>query len=115
MKADAEVDCIGVFCPMPISMTKEGIEDIKVEEILKVEADDPAAEDVVELHTWPGSLLEQAVILPRVHRLAPPAYAAYRLPSLATPTSSFVGTKKSMKASTRSVVRVESRAPAFLG
>ena len=48
MKADAEVDCIGVFCPMPISMTKEGIENIKVGEILKVEADDPAAEEDIK-------------------------------------------------------------------
>jgi len=48
MKADAEVDCIGVFCPMPISMTKEGIENIKAGEILKVEADDPAAEEDIK-------------------------------------------------------------------
>lgn len=33
---------------MPISMTKEGIENIKVGEILKVEADDPAAEEDIK-------------------------------------------------------------------
>ena len=46
--ANAEVDCIGVFCPMPISMTKEGLENIQVGEILKVEADDPAAEEDIK-------------------------------------------------------------------
>ena len=48
LKATVEVDCIGVFCPMPISMTKDGLENIQVGEILKVEADDPAAEEDIK-------------------------------------------------------------------
>jgi len=43
--ADAELDCIGMFCPMPIAMTKEEIEKIAPGQVLKVEADDPAAEE----------------------------------------------------------------------
>jgi len=42
---DAELDCVGLFCPMPIARTKEEIEKIDVGMILKVEADDPAAEE----------------------------------------------------------------------
>jgi TusA-related sulfurtransferase len=42
---DAELDCVGLFCPMPIARTKEEIEKIGVGMILKVEADDPAAEE----------------------------------------------------------------------
>jgi TusA-related sulfurtransferase len=42
---DAELDCVGLFCPMPIARTKEEIEKIEVGMILKVEADDPAAEE----------------------------------------------------------------------
>ena len=42
---DAELDCIGLFCPMPIARTKEEIENIEVGQVLKVEADDPAAEE----------------------------------------------------------------------
>jgi tRNA 2-thiouridine synthesizing protein A len=42
---DAELDCVGFYCPMPISLTKEEIETIGVGHILKVEADDPAAEE----------------------------------------------------------------------
>ena len=44
-EADAELDCIGMFCPMPIAMTKEEIEKIAPGQVLKVEADDPAAEE----------------------------------------------------------------------
>ncbi len=47
---DAEVDCVGLYCPMPIAMTKEEIEKIDIGQILKVEADDPAAEE--DLKRW---------------------------------------------------------------
>ena len=42
---DAELDCVGLFCPLPIARTKEEIENIEVGQVLKVEADDPAAEE----------------------------------------------------------------------
>ena len=41
----AEIDCIGLYCPMPLAKTKEGLDTINIGEILKVEADDPAAEE----------------------------------------------------------------------
>lgn len=47
---DAELDCVGLYCPMPIALTKEEIEKIQVGEILKVEADDPAAEE--DIKAW---------------------------------------------------------------
>ena len=43
--ADAELDCIGLFCPMPIAKTKEEIENIDIGQVPKVDADDPAAEE----------------------------------------------------------------------
>ena len=46
--ADAELDCVGFYCPMPIAMTKEEIDKIEVGQILKVEADDPAAEEDIK-------------------------------------------------------------------
>lgn len=46
----AVVDCIGLYCPMPIAMTKEGIERLDVGEVLMVEADDPAAEE--DIRRW---------------------------------------------------------------
>jgi hypothetical protein len=44
IEPSAVVDCTGLYCPMPIAMTKEGMEMIAVGEVLMVEADDPAAE-----------------------------------------------------------------------
>ena len=46
--ADTELDCVGYFCPMPISMTKEEIDNIEIGQVLKVEADDPAAEEDIK-------------------------------------------------------------------
>jgi len=45
---DAELDCVGYYCPIPIAMTKEEIDKIEVGQVLKVEADDPAAEEDIK-------------------------------------------------------------------
>ena len=45
---DAEVDCVGFYCPMPLAMTKEEVEKIQIGQVLKVEADDPAAEEDIK-------------------------------------------------------------------
>ncbi len=42
---DAELDCVGLYCPIPIFKTKEEIEKIEIGQVLRVEADDPAAEE----------------------------------------------------------------------
>jgi tRNA 2-thiouridine synthesizing protein A len=47
---DAELDCVGLFCPMPIAQTKEEIDKLEVGQILRVEADDPAAES--DIKSW---------------------------------------------------------------
>ena len=41
---------MGLFCPMPIARTKEDVEKLEVGQILKVEADDPAAEE--DISRW---------------------------------------------------------------
>jgi TusA-related sulfurtransferase len=48
IESAAELDCIGLFCPIPIARTKEEIEKIDIGQILKVEADDPAAKEDIE-------------------------------------------------------------------
>ena len=45
---DAELDCVGYYCPMPIAMTKEEIDKINIGQVLKVEADEPAAEEDIK-------------------------------------------------------------------
>ncbi len=40
MKADQSLDCIGLYCPMPIVKTVEKIKEMKGGEVLEVVADD---------------------------------------------------------------------------
>ena len=40
MKADQTLDCVGLYCPMPIYKTNEKIKELKTGETLEVVADD---------------------------------------------------------------------------
>ena len=40
MKADVQVDCIGLFCPMPIVNTAKKIKEMREGQVLEVIADD---------------------------------------------------------------------------
>jgi len=40
MKADHSLDCVGLYCPMPIVKTSEKIKELKMGEVLEVVADD---------------------------------------------------------------------------
>lgn len=45
---DAELDCVGLYCPMPIVMTRQKIDQMEIGQVLKVEADDPAADEDIK-------------------------------------------------------------------
>lgn len=47
---DAELDCVGLYCPIPIASTKQEIDKLETGQVLKVEADDPAAEE--DIKSW---------------------------------------------------------------
>ena len=40
MKADKSLDCVGLYCPMPIVKTAEKFKELKPGEVLEVIADD---------------------------------------------------------------------------
>ena len=40
MKADKTLDCVGLYCPMPIVKTAQKIKELKKAEVLEVVADD---------------------------------------------------------------------------
>ena len=40
MNADQSLDCMGLYCPMPIVKTAEKIKELKLGEVLEVVADD---------------------------------------------------------------------------
>lgn len=40
MKADKQLDCIGLYCPLPVVKTSAKLKEMKVGEVLEVTADD---------------------------------------------------------------------------
>ena len=50
IKHDEELDTRGLFCPQPLFETRNAIESLETGKILKVIADDPAADE--DLHRW---------------------------------------------------------------
>jgi len=49
-RADHILDCIGLYCPMPILKTRQEMDKLGVGDILEVLADDPAAEP--DIKSW---------------------------------------------------------------
>ena len=49
-QAHQTLDCIGLYCPMPILKTRQEIDKLAAGDILEVLADDPAAEE--DLKAW---------------------------------------------------------------
>ena len=44
------LDCIGLYCPMPVVKTRQEMDKLAIGEILEVLADDPAAEE--DIKAW---------------------------------------------------------------
>ena len=42
------IDCVGLYCPEPLFKARQGIEEIEVNEILELQADDPAAKEDIK-------------------------------------------------------------------
>jgi tRNA 2-thiouridine synthesizing protein A len=49
-QAHQVLDCIGLYCPMPVLKTREEMDKLTIGETLEVLADDPAAEE--DLKAW---------------------------------------------------------------
>jgi len=50
IKADAILDCVGLYCPMPIIQTTEHIAGLEVGQVLEVVADDKGI--VTDMPAW---------------------------------------------------------------
>ncbi|MBI2525652.1 MAG: sulfurtransferase TusA family protein [Candidatus Rokubacteria bacterium] len=44
------IDCIGLFCPMPIVKTREALRELAVGEVLEMLSDDPGSDP--DMKTW---------------------------------------------------------------
>lgn len=50
MEADATLDCVGLYCPMPIIQTSEKVKKLKIGQVLQVIADDKGIE--TDMPAW---------------------------------------------------------------
>jgi tRNA 2-thiouridine synthesizing protein A len=48
--ADRKLDCLGLFCPMPILKTRDAMKAMDVGQILEMLSDDPASE--ADMKSW---------------------------------------------------------------
>ena len=50
MKADQSLDCVGLYCPMPIVKTAERIKQLRQGEVLEIVADDKGIK--LDMSAW---------------------------------------------------------------
>ena len=50
LKADQTLDCLGLFCPMPVLKTRDAMKQMTVGQVLEMLSDDPASE--ADMTTW---------------------------------------------------------------
>ena len=50
LAADRKLDCVGLFCPMPILKTREALKAMAVGQTLEMLSDDPASE--ADMKSW---------------------------------------------------------------
>jgi tRNA 2-thiouridine synthesizing protein A len=48
--ADRKLDCVGLFCPMPILKTRDALKAMTVGQVLEMTSDDPASE--ADMKSW---------------------------------------------------------------
>jgi tRNA 2-thiouridine synthesizing protein A len=47
---DKQIDCTGLFCPMPIVKTREAMKQLSAGQVLEMLSDDPASE--ADMKSW---------------------------------------------------------------
>ena len=57
------LDCVGLFCPMPILKTREALRVMAVGQLLEMLSDDPASE--ADMKSWTGRTGHELVAVER--------------------------------------------------
>lgn len=60
---DLKIDCVGLFCPMPILKTREAVKLIESGQVLEMTSDDPASE--ADVRSWSARTGNQLVSVER--------------------------------------------------
>jgi tRNA 2-thiouridine synthesizing protein A len=50
VNVDKQIDCTGLFCPMPIVKTREALRDLAPGQVLEMLSDDPASD--ADMKSW---------------------------------------------------------------
>jgi len=50
LSADRTLDCLGLFCPIPIVKTREALREMAVGQVLEMLSDDPASD--ADMRSW---------------------------------------------------------------
>jgi tRNA 2-thiouridine synthesizing protein A len=50
VNVDKQIDCIGLFCPMPIVKTREALRELAPGQVLEMLSDDPASD--ADMKRW---------------------------------------------------------------
>ena len=50
VNVDKQIDCTGLFCPMPIVKTREALRDMASGQVLEMFSDDPASD--ADMKSW---------------------------------------------------------------
>ena len=60
---DRKIDCLGLFCPMPILKTREAVKQLASGEVLEMTSDDPASD--ADIRSWSAKTGHQLVAVER--------------------------------------------------
>ena len=50
VQVDRVLDCLGLFCPMPIVKTREAVRALAIGQVLEMRSDDPASD--ADMRSW---------------------------------------------------------------
>ena len=60
---DKRIDCLGLFCPMPILKTREAMKGMAAGQVLEMTSDDPASE--ADLTAWSARTRNELLVIDR--------------------------------------------------
>jgi tRNA 2-thiouridine synthesizing protein A len=60
---DRKIDCLGLFCPMPILKTREAVKQLAAGQVLEMTSDDPASE--ADMKSWSSRTGHQLLAVER--------------------------------------------------
>jgi len=60
---DRQIDCTGLFCPMPIVKTREAMAQMRAGEVLEMLSDDPASDP--DMRSWARNTGHELLVVTR--------------------------------------------------